>query len=41
MEFIQDILVVSALIGAIVYLVKRFFVKPKKKDTGCNTDCNC
>jgi hypothetical protein len=47
MELAQNILVYTAFIGAIGFLVLKFFfpkvLKSKKSDskTGCGTDCGC
>jgi len=41
---IQNILVFSALTLALVFLVKKFILSPKKKSTkgcGTNNDCGC
>ena len=38
----QNILVFSALVIALVFLVKKFIWSPKKKSTkGCGTDDGC
>jgi hypothetical protein len=37
----QEILVYMALAAALVYLVKRFFIKKKKSENGCDSDCGC
>ena len=38
---IQEILVYIVLAFAVIFLVKKFFFKPKKKDGSCDIDCNC
>jgi hypothetical protein len=38
---IQEILVYVGLIFAVVFLVRKFFYMPKKKQGNCDTDCNC
>ncbi len=37
----QQILVYIVLALAILFLVRKYFFKPKKKSGGCDTDCNC
>ncbi len=36
----QEVLVYIALAAAILYLLRKFAFKKKKKE-GCDTDCNC
>ena len=38
---IQEILVYVGVLLALVFLVRKFFYKPKKKEGNCDTDCNC
>ena len=38
---LQEILAYSALIIAILFLIKKFFFKKKKSDKNCGTDCGC
>ena len=39
---IQNILIVLALVLALGFLVKKFFLKSSKSKNGCgNDDCNC
>lgn len=37
----QEILVYIALALAVLFLIKKFFFKPKKKNGVCDTDCKC
>jgi hypothetical protein len=37
---LQEILAFTALAVAVVFLVRKFFWKKKKKG-GCDTDCGC
>ncbi|AUS05378.1 FeoB-associated Cys-rich membrane protein [Pseudotamlana carrageenivorans] len=41
--FIQNILVIAALILAVVFLVRKYIWKKKKPKKGCggNDDCGC
>ncbi len=38
---IQDILTYTALLIALLFLWNRYFRKPSKKDSGCDSDCKC
>ena len=43
-NFIQNILVFSALGAALIFLVRKFIMKPNQKSTkscGTNDDCGC
>jgi len=41
MDHIQTVLVILAGIAALVFLFKKFFLKSKKKNIACASDCNC
>jgi len=38
---IQEILAYSALVVALVFLIRKFFWKKKKSDKNCGSDCGC
>jgi len=37
----QEILVYIALALSVLFLIKKFFFKSKKKNGSCDTDCKC
>jgi hypothetical protein len=38
---LQEILAYITLGIAVVFLIKKFFIKKKKPDKNCGDDCNC
>ncbi|AZJ33120.1 FeoB-associated Cys-rich membrane protein [Tenacibaculum sp. Mcav3-52] len=36
----QEVLTYLVVCGAVIFLVKKFFFKPKK-NSSCDTNCNC
>ncbi|MDG1652017.1 MAG: FeoB-associated Cys-rich membrane protein [Flavobacteriaceae bacterium] len=42
MEWIQNVLVLVAVVSALAYLIFKWMPKPKaKKNASCGTDCGC
>ena len=38
---IQEVLVYAVVVFATIFLVRKFFFKPKSNKSDCDTDCKC